>query len=244
MTGDMAATRVGTGPSLRLTTLGVGAQNSPRYRPAGLLVACGAVRIMIDGGPGAVPDGRLDAWLVTDERAELIAGIRRAAGAKGLRPYAGTFRRNGVRVERRRVAHTSHPTWGYRIRARGHTIVWAPEFYRFPSWAAGADLMFAEGAAWDRPIRFAGGVGGHLDVTAVARAARRRGVKRLVFAHLGRPTLRALDLGARPPFGVLATDGQTFLVGRGRRVRSRRGRGRPSRTRTPRARDARARARR
>jgi hypothetical protein len=240
----MATTRVGAGASPRLTTLGVGAQNSPRYRPAGLLVACGAVRIMIDGGPGALPDGRLDAWLVTDERAELIAEIRRAAGAKGLRPYAGAFRKDGLRVERRRVAHTSHPTWGYRIRARGHTIVWAPEFYRFPSWAAGADLMFAEGAAWDRPIRFAGGVGGHLDVITVAREARRRGVKRLVFAHLGRPTLRALDRGARPPFGALATDGQTFLVGRERRVRSPRGRGRPSRTRTPRARDARARARR
>ena len=125
----MATTRGDTGSSLRLTTLGVGAQSSPRYRPAGLLVACGAVRIMIDGGPGAVPDGRLDAWLVTDERAELIAEIRRAAGAKGLRPRAGTFRKDGVRVERRRVAHTSHPTWGYRIRARGRTIVWAPEFY-------------------------------------------------------------------------------------------------------------------
>jgi Beta-lactamase superfamily domain len=244
LTGDRATPSGGAGPSPRLTTLGVGAQNSPRYRPAGLLVACGAVRVMIDGGSGAVPDGRLDAWLVTDERAELIAEIRRAAGAKGLRPHAATFRKGGVRVERRRVAHTSHPTWGYRIRARGRTIVWAPEFSRFPSWAAGADLMFAEGAAWDRPIRFAGGVGGHLNVTAIAREARRRGVKRLVFAHLGRPTLRALDLGARPPFGAPATDGQTFLVGRGRRVRSPRGRGRPSRTRPPRARGARARARR
>jgi hypothetical protein len=202
-------------------TLGVGAQNSPRYRPAGLLVACGAVRIMVDGGPGAVPRGRLDAWLVTDERAELIGAIRRAAAAKGLHPYAGAFRKDGVRVERRRVAHTNHPTWGYRIRARDRTVVWAPEFYRFPSWAAGADLMFAEGAGWDRPIRFAGGVGGHLDVMAVASEARRRGVKRLVFAHIGRPTLRALALGGRPPFGELATDGQTFLIGRRRRRRDR-----------------------
>lgn len=200
-------------------TLGVGAQNSPRYRPAGLLVACGAVRIMVDGGPGAVPRGRLDAWLVTDERAELIGAIRRAAAAKGLHAYAGTFRKDGVRVERRRVAHTNHPTWGYRIRARDRTVVWAPEFYRFPSWAAGADLMFAEGAAWNRPIRFAGGVGGHLDVMAVASEARRRGVKRLVFAHIGRPTLRALARGERPPFGELATDGQMFLIGHRRRRR-------------------------
>jgi hypothetical protein len=209
---------------MRLVTLGVGAQSSPRHRPAGLLLTSATVRIMIDGGPGAVPGGRLDAWLVTDERAELIGAIRRLARAKGLRPYAGSFRKDAVRVERRRVIHTNHPTYGYRIRARGSTAVWAPEFYRFPAWAGDADVMFAEGAGWDRPIRFAGGVGGHMDVVAVARGARRRGVKRLVFAHIGRPTLRALSLGKRPPFGELAADGQAFLIGRKRKRR------RPART--------------
>jgi hypothetical protein len=204
---------------VRLVTLGVGAQNSPRYRPAGLLITAATVRIMIDGGPGAVPRGRLDAWLVTDERAELIRSIRRLAQRSGLRPHAGSFRKSGVRVECRRVAHTSHPTYGYRIRVPGRTVVWAPEFHRFPRWARGADLMFAEAAAWDRPIRFAGGVGGHLDVMAVAREARRLRVRRLVFAHIGRPTLRARSQGKRPPFGELAEDGQIFLVGRGRKRR-------------------------
>jgi hypothetical protein len=66
-----------------LTTLGVGAQNSPRYAPAGLLVAHAGVRVMIDGGPGAEPTGRLDAWLVTDARAELIGGIRRLSDPIG-----------------------------------------------------------------------------------------------------------------------------------------------------------------
>jgi hypothetical protein len=65
---------------LRLTLLGVGAMNSPRYAPAGLLVECGAVRVAVDGGPGGVPTGRLDAWLVTDERAELIRELRQAHG--------------------------------------------------------------------------------------------------------------------------------------------------------------------
>jgi len=197
---------------VRLVTLGVGAQNSPRHRPAGLLITSATVRIMIDGGPGAVPRGRLDAWLVTDERAELIGAIRRSARAKGLRPYAGAFQKDGVRLERRRVIHTNHPTYGYRIRVGSRTVIWAPEFYRFPTWAGGADVMFAEGAGWDRPIRFAGGVGGHMDVLAVAERARRLRVKRLVFTHIGRPTLRALSLGKRPPFGELATDGQTFLI--------------------------------
>jgi beta-lactamase family protein len=218
---------------VRLVTLGVGAQKSPRYRPAGLLLVSAPVRIMIDGGPGAVPRGRLDAWLVTDERAELIAAIRRRAWAKGLRPYAGDFRRDGVQVECRRVTHTNHPTYGYRLRARGRIIVWAPEFHRFPAWAAGADVMFAEAAGWDHPIRFRGGVGGHLDVKAVAERARRLGVKRLVFAHIGRPTLRALSRGKKPPFGEMATDGQTFLIGSKRRAR------RPLRSRRRRRRSAR-----
>ena len=201
---------------MRLVTLGVGAQNSPRYAPAGLLVAHGGVRVMIDGGPGAVPSAGLDAWLVTDTRGELIAAIRKLARARGLRPYAGLLDRHGLRITARAVVHTSHPTCGYRIEAVGLTVVWAPEFYEFPRWARGADVMFAEAAAWDRPIRFTGGVGGHLDVQAVARAAKRHGVKRLVFAHIGRPTLRALDRGLRPAFGAFAADGQVFVCSRRR----------------------------
>jgi len=67
--------RVGIGTPLWLVTLGVGAQASPRYAPAGLLVQRGSVRLMIDGGPGAAPSGPLAAWLVTDMRSE-----RRPAG--------------------------------------------------------------------------------------------------------------------------------------------------------------------
>jgi hypothetical protein len=197
---------------MRLVTLGVGAMNSPRYAPAGLLISHAGLRVMIDGGPGAEPSGRIHAWLVTDERSELIARLRASAARHGLTPHVGRFRRGGLLIEARPVVHTNHPTYGYRIRARGHTVVWAPEFYRFPGWAQKADLMFAEAAAWDRPIRFAGSVGGHADVLTVARTARRCRVRRLVFAHIGRPTLRALAQGARPPFGECATDGQVFVV--------------------------------
>jgi hypothetical protein len=209
---------------VRLVTLGVGAQESPRYAPAGLLVAHVGVRVMIDGGPGAVPSTRPDAWLVTDMGSELIASIRRLARAFGLEPRAGSFDRRSLHVTDHAVVHTSHPTCGYRIAAAGVAVVWAPEFAAFPRWARGADLMFAEAAGWSRPIRFAGGVGGHLDVHAVARAAQHAAVRRLVFAHIGRPTLRALDRGLRPPFGEFAVDGQAFvcqsrrLSGRGRRA--------------------------
>jgi hypothetical protein len=169
---------------------------------------------MIDGGPGAEPSGRLDAWLVTDEQAELIGKIRRAAGTRQLGVHVGTFRKRGLCIEARPVIHTSHPAYGYRIEAGGHVVVWAPEFYRFPRWARRADLMFAEASGWARPIRFPGGVGGHASVLAVAKAAKRSNVRRLVFAHIGRPTLKAIGHGATAPFGEFAADGQIFVIRR------------------------------
>jgi hypothetical protein len=138
---------------VRLVTLGVGAQNSPRYAPAGLLLARAGVRVMLDGGPGTAPPERLDAWLVTDEVSELAAAIRRMARARGVLPYAGPFRRPGLRITARPVVQTSHPTCGY------------------------------------------------------------------VIAHIGRPTLRALDRGLVPPFGEFATDGQVFVCATGQRAR-------------------------
>jgi hypothetical protein len=125
---------------MRLVTLGVGAADSPRYAPAGLLVTRRGVRVMLDGGPGATPAGRLDAWLVTDERAELGSQLRRLAAERGLRPHAGSFQRGELRIDRHPVVHTSHPTFGYRIQAPEGTAVWAPEFFKFPRWAHGARL--------------------------------------------------------------------------------------------------------
>ena len=66
------------------TLLGIGAMNSPRYAPAGLLVTHGDVRVAIDGGPGAEPVGALDAWLLTDARCELISQLRLMARRHGV----------------------------------------------------------------------------------------------------------------------------------------------------------------
>lgn len=193
-----------------LVTLGVGAARSPRYRPAGLLVLHGGVRVMIDGGPDAAPKGRLDAWLLTDDRSELAAPIRASARARGLVARVDCFCAGELGIKPKPVVHTNHATFGYEIHGDGLKIVWAPEFLRFPGWARDADLMFAEASSWKRPIRFRGGVGGHLDAISVERAARSGRVKRLVFAHIGRPTIRAIAGGWRPPFGELARDGQIF----------------------------------
>jgi hypothetical protein len=202
---------------LRLILLGVGAMNSPRYAPAGLLVTRGRNRVMIDGGPGAEPSVRLNAWLVTDEQGELMPAIRRLARDKEVRPCAAAHQTAGLTITPRRVVHTSHPSYGYLIQADGKRIVWAPEFLRFPRWAAHVDLMFAEAAGWNRPIRFAGNVGGHAAALDVARWAQRHGVRRLVFAHIGRPTIRAIEAGLQPPFGEFGHDGAVFVVGRKRR---------------------------
>ena len=186
--------------------------NSPRYAPAGLLVECGSSRVMIDGGPGATTKRRISAWLVTDESSELIREIRKLARVKGLEPKVATYRSEGLTIEPRAVVHTSHTTSGYLIRAAANKIVWAPEFLVFPSWAKGADLMFAEAAGWKRPILFRGGVGGHACVDQVARDARKYKVKRLIYAHIGRPTIKAIDAGERPGFGEFGTDTDVFRL--------------------------------
>jgi hypothetical protein len=197
---------------LRLTLLGVGAMNSPRYAPAGLLVRFAGASVALDGGPGAEPPNHVDAWLVTDEHAELRAQLRRLAQSHGLAPVAGSFSADGLEVEPYPVVHTAHPTVGYAIRAGARLVVWAPEFWTFPPWAAGADLVFADGAGWERPIRFAGGVGGHAAVAQTAADAERAGVQRVVFAHIGRPAIRAIDAGRAPPYGEWGVPGRTYQL--------------------------------
>lgn len=197
----------------RLTLLGVGAMASPRFAPAGLLVECGPDRVMIDGGPGAEPRREIDAWLLTDARAELIHEIRARARASLLEPEVGHFMRPGsLRISPKPVLHTSHPTFGYRIELGDYLVAWVPEFLVLPRWARGCDSVFADASGWDRPIRFAAGAGGHACALDVAREAKSLGIRKLVFAHIGRPTIRAIDAGLQPPFGQMGQDRQVFLV--------------------------------
>jgi Beta-lactamase superfamily domain len=197
---------------LALTLLGVGAMNSPRYPPAGLLIRYRRRRVMLDGGPGAEPEGPVDAWLVTDEQAELIRPLRRLAADRGTTAVVDHVVIGDLDVEPRPVRHTAHPTVGYLIRAGGATAAWAPEFWTFPDWAQGVDLLFAEAAGWRRPVRFARGVGGHMAAYDVAEEARWRGVRRLVLAHIGRPSLKAIDAGERPSFGEWGLPGRTYRL--------------------------------
>jgi hypothetical protein len=195
---------------LRLTLLGVGAMNSPRYPPAGLLVRYRGQQVVIDGGRGAEPSGRLAAWLVSDAQSELRRELRVLAEARGLRPRVDAVALADLIIEPHRVAHTSHPTWGYLLHTPAASAAWAPEFWVFPAWAAGVDLMFGEAVGWDRPIRFARGTGGHMSALEVSAQAREHQIHRLVFAHIGRPALRAIDAGESAPFGEWGLPGRTY----------------------------------
>lgn len=197
---------------LRLTLLGAGAMNSPRYPPAGLLVRYHRQQVMLDGGPGAAPGGKVAAWLVTDERSELRRELRALAAARGVQPAVTATAIGGLMIEPHPVTHTSHPTWGYLLRLATASVAWAPEFWRFPGWATGADLLFADAAGWNRPIRFARGAGGHMAALDVAGQARQHQVGRLVFAHIGRPSLRAIDAGCPLPFGEWGQPGRTYQI--------------------------------
>jgi len=46
----------------------------------------------------------------------------------------------------------------------------------------------------------------------VAEQARQHQVKRLVFAHIGRPSLRAIDVGYRLPFGEWGELSRTYRI--------------------------------
>lgn len=189
---------------------------SPRFSPAGLLVRLARsggrdIRVAIDGCAESQIGRRLDAWLVTDDHAELISAIRRRARALGIEPAVAPFVDGSLSIVPHRVIHTSHPTYAYEIRWRGRRIVWAPEFWRMPRCAAGADLLFADASGWSRPIRFRGGVGGHACALEVSTRARAAAVRELVFAHIGRPTIKAIDTGFRPAFGRFGHDGERIV---------------------------------
>jgi hypothetical protein len=67
--------------------------------------------------------------------------------------------------------------------------------------------MFAEASSWNRPMLFRGRVGGHASVEEFASDAQKYAVKKLVYAHIGRPTIRSLDAGKHASFGEFGREG-------------------------------------
>lgn len=105
----------------------------------------------VDGGGAADPGRPLDAWLVCDERAELMPQIRRRARELEVRPAVASFAADGVVMRPLPVRHTSHPTVGYLIKTASQQAVWAPEFWVFPDWAARSERTLSPPATRVRP---------------------------------------------------------------------------------------------
>lgn len=87
----------------RLVLLGVGAMNSPRYRPAGLLVSWTGHRVMLDGGgcadPGPLPPAR--ARPPRPPRAGLVTRCRKSqvkVGDKRIGQFDKGLRDRGLRA--------------------------------------------------------------------------------------------------------------------------------------------------
>jgi len=86
--------------------------NSPRFAPAGLLIEYDGVRVMIDGDLYSPGHLALDAWLVTDDRSELIRRIQRGADSRGVVAQVRRFSSGGLTLRPLPVTHTSHDTFG------------------------------------------------------------------------------------------------------------------------------------
>jgi len=118
----------------RLTLVGVGAMNSPRYQPAGLLVSAPqAGAALLDGG-GEVPARGAACGVaghrpaVRADRADPAAGPACWVCARKVIPLVF----DDVTITPWPVDHTSHPTFGYLIDRAGRRAAWAPEFVAFP----------------------------------------------------------------------------------------------------------------
>jgi ribonuclease BN (tRNA processing enzyme) len=129
------------------------------------------------------------------------------ASALGIPLEASGRLAEPIVIEPYRVVHTrTHPTYGYRIRGK-RTVVYAPEFYRFPRrLVAGANVAILDGATWGRDVRFARGAGGHKDAAQSARLARALNVGRVYLTHVGKRT------EAHGPDSLKVRDGQRLRL--------------------------------
>jgi uracil-DNA glycosylase family 4 len=208
---------------LHAVTVGTGAMESPSRKDACLLVTDGGVALIFSAGPSILVEDieryaeNVDAVFVTDpDDAYEMRGARQLA--EDLEAPLITPERDGqrwaygdFRVTAKQVVHTNHPAYGFLIEHGGRKLAWAPEFYQPPDWIKGCDAAFLEAAAWDRPITFAGGVGGHAAALDTLRWLKGKDVGQAVFVHVGRPTERAIEQGNVPTDMHVSEDGEEFV---------------------------------
>ena len=182
----------------RLILLGIGAADSSRFAPVGVLLEYGHSRVGIDGGPGSEPADNIDAWLVRDEHGPLQDELLRIARETGMpKPVVMPFGHGPLKIEPIPVADHVH---GYRIAIGHHVAAWAPQAASLPPWTEGMDLVFADGSA------------AAPDIQELARTAKRLRVQRLVFVRLGAAAQAAVDAGEQPPYGEWGEEGRKYRM--------------------------------
>lgn len=172
---------------LKLILIGTGALNSPR-KDESFLVEHGDEKILIDAGPDIKTKefSKLTGILVCDPKSDFMKDAKRIGEKFGLIPQVKKIERDGLKIEPFEVKHTNHKTYGYTIKVDNKKIIYAPEFFEFPEKEIkGADLAILEGSAWDRPIRFIGGVGGHAALLDIWEKCKKLKVP-VVFTHIGK----------------------------------------------------------
>lgn len=197
----------------KLILTGTGAMDSPR-KDESLLVSYKEHNVLIDAGKKirAKDLPELDAILVCDDKSRYMNDAKRIGEAFDLVPEVGEFSADDLKIIPFPVKHTKHKTYGYRIEARGKKIIYAPEFYIFPSSEVkNADVAILEGSAWNKPITFVGGVGGHAAVLDSWKKAKKAGVKRIIFTHIGKPVERNLE-EAKEVGIEIGEDGQVIEI--------------------------------
>jgi len=175
---------------LKLTLIGTGALDSPRKDEC-LLVEYQGQRILIDAGPDIQPKdvGELTDILVCDPESDFMKDARRLGEKYGIEPGVKSISEDGLKITPFKVKHTSHDTYGYKIEADNKTIIYAPEFFEFPTrQVKNADIAILEGSAWSKPIVFTGKTGGHAAVLDSWEKAKEANVDRIIFTHIGKTT--------------------------------------------------------
>jgi len=182
----------------RLILLGIGTAESARHAPAGLLLEYGHIRIGFDGGPGSEPPENIHAWLVCDVHDGLRPILCEIARDTGMpEPAVAPYDHRPLQIE---PLPTGPLAYGYRISTPHRAAVWAPVFTEFPKWAAGTDLMFADGS------------GSAVELADIAATAKRLEIRRLVYIRLGDAADAAMGTPGAPPYGEWGQEGRTYRL--------------------------------
>jgi predicted RNA-binding Zn-ribbon protein involved in translation (DUF1610 family) len=197
----------------KLILVGTGASGSLR-KDRCLLIKYKEDNILIDAGPNIEEDEFTDLTeiLICDPESSFMKDARRIGQKFSLIPQVKEIEKGELSITPFEVKHTKHKTYGYEIKIRKKTIVYAPEFFKLPkSRIKGADLAILEGSTWDKPITFIGKIGGHAAILKSFEKVEELEVP-VIFTNIGSLTEKNLEEAQELEINI-AYDGQVITLG-------------------------------